>query len=101
MDLGLKDRVAIVAASSHGLGQATARAFAAEGCKVAMCSRNLKAVETAAEEIRGKGADVYYEAFDVTDAAAVQHFVRSEEHTSELQSPVHLVCRLLLEKKKK
>src|SRR5438876_7458441 len=28
------------------------------------------------------------------------HFARSEEHTSELQSPVHLVCRLLLEKKK-
>src|SRR5690348_17634844 len=32
-------------------------------------------------------------------AAATQP--RSEEHTSELQSPVHLVCRLLLEKKKK
>src|SRR5690348_17812652 len=30
-----------------------------------------------------------------------QLLVRSEEHTSELQSPVHLVCRLLLEKKKK
>src|SRR5690348_17510127 len=30
-----------------------------------------------------------------------QSTVRSEEHTSELQSPVHLVCRLLLEKKKK
>src|SRR5690348_17547850 len=29
------------------------------------------------------------------------HGQRSEEHTSELQSPVHLVCRLLLEKKKK
>src|SRR5690348_18221985 len=29
------------------------------------------------------------------------HRDRSEEHTSELQSPVHLVCRLLLEKKKK
>src|SRR6266487_5922981 len=29
------------------------------------------------------------------------HHARSEEHTSELQSPVHLVCRLLLEKKKK
>src|SRR5438876_2148606 len=28
-------------------------------------------------------------------------YKRSEEHTSELQSPVHLVCRLLLEKKKK
>src|SRR5258708_2459755 len=30
-----------------------------------------------------------------------QWFTRSEEHTSELQSPDHLVCRLLLEKKKK
>src|SRR5438876_2273493 len=34
--------------------------------------------------------------------SAIQRLVeRSEEHTSELQSPVHLVCRLLLEKKKK
>src|SRR5256885_13002808 len=31
----------------------------------------------------------------------VRHDVRSEEHTSELQSPCNLVCRLLLEKKKK
>src|SRR5437762_7714085 len=30
-----------------------------------------------------------------------ESFVRSEEHTSELQSPMYLVCRLLLEKKKK
>src|SRR5690348_17367874 len=30
-----------------------------------------------------------------------QTWARSEEHTSELQSPVHLVCRLLLEKKKR
>src|SRR5690348_18116679 len=30
----------------------------------------------------------------------IPHDARSEEHTSELQSPVHLVCRLLLEKKK-
>src|SRR5207248_7001611 len=29
-----------------------------------------------------------------------EHFLRSEEHTSELQSPYDLVCRLLLEKKK-
>src|SRR5258708_10531479 len=33
--------------------------------------------------------------------AAVPGIERSEEHTSELQSPDHLVCRLLLEKKKK
>src|SRR5690348_9012734 len=33
--------------------------------------------------------------------ARVESSLRSEEHTSELQSPVHLVCRLLLEKKKR
>src|SRR5258708_30904352 len=33
-------------------------------------------------------------------AAAISKGARSEEHTSELQSPDHLVCRLLLEKKK-
>src|SRR6266487_6272385 len=34
-----------------------------------------------------------------TTPGAAPRVVRSEEHTSELQSPVHLVCRLLLEKK--
>src|SRR5690348_18444696 len=38
---------------------------------------------------------------DGGDIGAVVAAIRSEEHTSELQSPVHLVCRLLLEKKKK
>src|SRR3989442_9904857 len=37
----------------------------------------------------------------IHDAAAALHLGRSEEHTSELQSRPHLVCRLLLEKKKK
>src|SRR5947208_9875423 len=35
----------------------------------------------------------------VSEDKQVQHYPRSEEHTSELQSPDHLVCRLLLEKK--
>src|SRR5690348_17709400 len=35
------------------------------------------------------------------DNTVAAELARSEEHTSELQSPVHLVCRLLLEKKKK
>src|SRR5256885_11051716 len=37
--------------------------------------------------------------FDVVLAQLVVHFMRSEEHTSELQSPCNLVCRLLLAKK--
>src|SRR5256885_9286008 len=41
------------------------------------------------------------ESYEDPDLAKVinEHFVRSEEHTSELQSPCNLVCRLLLEKK--
>src|SRR5437762_9219252 len=37
---------------------------------------------------------------DTPDGAGRRHEDRSEEHTSELQSPMYLVCRLLLEKKK-
>src|SRR5690348_17840922 len=41
------------------------------------------------------------EAESLAQSEANMQVERSEEHTSELQSPVHLVCRLLLEKKKK
>src|SRR5438876_6476640 len=43
----------------------------------------------------------YHAQVRVGDDATLLFLARSEEHTSELQSPVHLVCRLLLEKKKK
>ena len=76
MNLGLKDRVALVAASSQGIGRATAEAFAAEGCRVAMCARNQQTLEAAAEKIRKRyGVEVLAEAFDVTDASAVTRFV--------------------------
>jgi len=39
MDLGLKDRVAIITGSSKGLGFASARALVAEGCRVVICAR--------------------------------------------------------------
>src|SRR2546426_6894257 len=43
----------------------------------------------------------YLSTAEVFDPAALTAGSRSEEHTSELQSPCNLVCRLLLEKKKK
>src|SRR5258708_4695230 len=52
----------------------------------------------------GVGPEVVREALAVLAAAASRddfRYTRSEEHTSELQSPDHLVCRLLLEQKKK
>jgi 3-oxoacyl-[acyl-carrier protein] reductase len=76
MDLGLKHRVALVAASSQGIGLATAQAFAAEGCPVAMCARNENRLTTAADSIRSQHrAEIFAKAFDVTDASAVGRFV--------------------------
>ncbi|NEO22930.1 SDR family oxidoreductase [Moorena sp. SIO4A5] len=45
MDLGLKNRVALVCASSQGLGKAIAKSLAQEGASVAICSRNQKTLE--------------------------------------------------------
>src|SRR5437762_9982700 len=50
---------------------------------------------SANEECRGNGCAAS------PDAPVAESDARSEEHTSELQSPMYLVCRLLLEKKKK
>jgi 3-oxoacyl-[acyl-carrier protein] reductase len=82
MDLGIKGRVALVAASSQGIGLATAEAFAAEGCRVAMCARNDRTLQAAAEKIRRQhAAEVYAEAFDVTDPASVSRFVAAVANT--------------------
>jgi 3-oxoacyl-[acyl-carrier protein] reductase len=76
MNLGLKGRVALVAASSQGIGRATAEAFAAEGCRVAMCARNAETLHDAAEKIRKQhNTEVFAQAFDVADAPAVGSFV--------------------------
>jgi 3-oxoacyl-[acyl-carrier protein] reductase len=77
MDLGLKDRVALVAASSQGLGKAVARGLAKEGANLALCSRHADAVEAAAEEIRREtGAQALAAAVDVTQEDQVREFVR-------------------------
>src|SRR4051812_17948058 len=58
MDLGLNDKVAIVTGSSRGLGLASAKALAAEGCRVTLCARNEAALRAAATEVAGvAGAD--------------------------------------------
>jgi 3-oxoacyl-[acyl-carrier protein] reductase len=76
MDLGLKGRGVIVAASSQGMGLATAEAFAREGAQVAMCARTEKTLREAADKIRtDTKAEIYAEPLDVTDGPAVSRFV--------------------------
>lgn len=65
-----------MAASSRGMGRAIADALAAEGCRLAICSRGLEAIERAAREIRAAhGVEVFSRSVDVSDAAALQSFV--------------------------
>lgn len=76
MDLGIKGRVAVVAASSQGLGKAVAMALAREGAKLVLCSRKKDSIDRAAEEIRhAAGGEVLARATDVTDGNAVQRLV--------------------------
>src|SRR3989442_12296918 len=80
MDLGLKGRVAIVAAASKGLGRAVAAELGREGAQVAICARNAADLERAASSIRGAtGNAIFWQALDVTDAARVQQFVDAVE----------------------
>jgi 3-oxoacyl-[acyl-carrier protein] reductase len=51
MDLGIKNKIAVVTAASKGLGRACAEELAREGCRVAICSRTLADVERAAQEM--------------------------------------------------
>jgi 3-oxoacyl-[acyl-carrier protein] reductase len=74
MDLGLRDRVAIVAASSQGLGKACALELAREGAKVAICARDCDRLTSTAEEIRAvAGAEVLSLGADLTDDAQIRH----------------------------
>ncbi len=76
MDTGLRNRVALVAGSSQGLGRAAAFALAAEGAHVALCARNTKALEQVAGTIRAQfGVQVHQARVDVRDTAALDRFV--------------------------
>ena len=75
MDLGLGDRVALVAASSKGLGRAVAAELAAEGCKLVMCARGEAALQATAAELSSSGAQVYARPADLTDPADVDALV--------------------------
>jgi len=79
MDLGLKDRVVLVAASSKGLGFAIARQAAMEGAFVSIGSRYEKNITAAAGKIREAvpGARVLPLVLDVADASSIENWVRT------------------------
>lgn len=68
MDLGLRDRTAMVAAGSKGLGLAIAAALVREGARVSICARSRGPLAEAEQALRAAGGDVLAMAADVTQA---------------------------------
>ncbi|MGH7793565.1 MAG: SDR family oxidoreductase [Candidatus Binatia bacterium] len=86
MDLGLKDKVALVAGASQGMGRASALGFAREGAKVAICARGEAALNQAAAAIRKEtGGEVLAMVADMAKPQDIKKFVnQSAEHFGRL-----------------
>ena len=69
MDLGIRGKVAMVAAGSKGLGRAAALALGAEGCAVSLCGRGAEALEATRKELEALGVRALAVAADVSSAA--------------------------------
>ena len=77
MDLGLKDKIALVAGSSRGLGYATASALAKEGCKVAVNGRDAEKIQAAAKKINDEtGTEAIGLAGDVSLSDVPESLIR-------------------------
>lgn len=73
MDLGLKDKVVMVAGASQGLGYGTTRALAREGARVSICSHLADEIQAAEARLKQEtGGQVMATVCDVRDPAAIQ-----------------------------
>jgi len=78
MDLGLKDKVALIAAGSRGLGRAVAEELAAEGASLVLCAREAHTLaETAAAIADSSGAHVLAVPADVTSVSDITRVVEA------------------------
>ena len=77
MDLGIAGKVALVTASSKGLGLGSALALGDAGCRVVLCARGEEALASATAQVSETGAEVLGIVDDVTDAAAPARLVAS------------------------
>lgn len=75
MNIDLSTKRVIVTGGSRGIGLAIAKAFAAEGARVAICARDPQAVMSAGQTLAAQAQAVIARAVDVTDTTAVQAFV--------------------------
>ena len=77
MELGIGGRVALVAASSRGLGRAVAESLAAEGARLTICGRDGSTLAATELALRAQGTEVLAVRMDVTEPTAPQRLVRA------------------------
>jgi 3-oxoacyl-[acyl-carrier protein] reductase len=75
MELNLTRRVAMITGPAKGMGAAVSKAFAAEGCRLALVGRDVAAIEPVAAEVACDGGEAIVIGCDVTDAAACESAV--------------------------
>lgn len=75
MDLGLREKVAIVTGSSRGIGRAIALALADEGCNVVLCARGEERLRQVEVEARQRGVEVLAVPADVTRLEDLERLV--------------------------
>jgi len=76
VDLGLKDKVAVVTGGSSGIGLATAKYLLADGARVAICGRDAGRLAAAKQKLGAGGEALLAETCNVLDAAAVGDFAQ-------------------------
>jgi 3-oxoacyl-[acyl-carrier protein] reductase len=75
MDLGLKDKVAVVTGGSRGIGRAICLGLAAEGCNVALCARGEEKLLETESELKALGVKVFAAPVDVSKTEEADRFI--------------------------
>src|SRR4051812_10183515 len=76
MDLGLKDKVAVITGASDGIGRAAARVLAREGAWVALCARGREKLQAVVDEIEQSGGRAWGMPADVSTAEGPARFIQ-------------------------
>lgn len=87
MDLGIKGRVAMIAAASKGIGKACALALAREGARVSICARNAEELEKTRAEVAALGEGIAV----VADVSSAEDLATWHRRTEEVFGPVEIL----------